>query len=66
MSDNQKLPDDLVKILQAMPEKGMGYHVVTVTMKDGRIFPNRVVMNSELLIVQEEEDLEVKDIDTIT
>ena len=45
----RKLPEKWIKVLTNTPETGMGYHVVNIKTKDGRIF-KRTVMNCEQLI----------------
>lgn len=40
-----ELPPNWIKWLVQQPETGMGYHVVTVILKDGRSF-ERVVVDS--------------------
>ena len=32
-----------IEQLRSQPETGMGYQVVTITLKDGRVFPQTVV-----------------------
>ncbi len=39
----------LAQKLSRLPEAGMGYHLVEVTLKDGRRLHNLVVLNSEFL-----------------
>lgn len=53
--------DDLLK----QPETGMGYQIVKVILKSGKILVQHKVLNSELLILDENENNVIKDIDRI-
>jgi hypothetical protein len=55
-----KLSERWTKELTAQPETGMGYQVVSITLKDGRILDDIVITNSERLEPEEwflEEDI---------
>jgi hypothetical protein len=39
-----------------MPESGMGYQKIDITLKSGRIIPNLIVLNSEHCEASEEFD----------
>ena len=43
----------------------MGYQIVKVILKSGRILVQHKVLNSELLILDENENIVIKDIDRI-
>ena len=44
------LPEKFIKKLQWFPESGMGYHLVDVELKDGRILSKLTVLNSSILV----------------
>lgn len=48
-----------------LPENGMGYQIVKVILKSGKILHQHKVLNSELLMLDENEKISVKDIDKI-
>jgi hypothetical protein len=60
-----KLPDTFINILINLPENGMGYQIVKVILKSGEILREHKVLNSELLMLEENENITVKDIDKI-
>jgi hypothetical protein len=51
--------------LTNLPENGMGYQIVKVILKSGKILHQHKVLNSELLMLDENENISVKDIDKI-
>lgn len=60
-----ELTKDLQDIIKNHPEKGMGYHIVDLVLKNGRVMNNRKVLNSSILILNPDETLNVDDIDDI-
>lgn len=60
-----KLPDNFINRLVNLPETGMGYQIVKVILKSGKILYQHKVLNSELLMLEENENITVKDIDNI-
>ena len=60
-----KLSDNFKNILVNLPENGMGYQIVKVILKSGRILVQHKVLNSELMILEENENIVIKDIDKI-
>jgi hypothetical protein len=60
-----KFPDSFINILVKLPENGMGYQIVKVILKSGKILHQHKVINSELLMLEENENITTKDIDTI-
>jgi hypothetical protein len=60
-----KLPDSFINILANLPENGMGYQIVKVILKSGKVLYQHKVLNSELLMLEETENISVKDIDKI-
>ena len=60
-----KLSDSLINILVELPENGMGYQIVKVILKSGVVLHKHKVINSELLILEEDEYITLIDIDKI-
>jgi len=60
-----ELTKDLQDIIKDHPEKGMGYHIVNLVLKNGRVMNNRKVLNSSILILNPDETLNVDYIDDI-
>ena len=60
-----KLSDSFINILVNLPESGMGYQLVKVILKSGIVLHQHKVLNSELLMLEENENITVKDIDKI-
>lgn len=48
-----------------IPEKGMGYHLVNVFLKNGKILSKHKVLNSSILILEPNEDIKIEDIEKI-
>lgn len=65
MNSKIKLPEIFVKILSSLPEQGMGYQIVTITLKNGIRLINRIVTNSCYLILSENEKINPSDIQKI-
>ncbi len=65
VSRSLKLPDSFINILVNLPESGMGYQIVKVILKSGQILHQHKVLNSEILMLEENENITVKDIDKI-
>ena len=60
-----KLSDSFTNILVDLPETGMGYQIVKVILRSGKILHQHKVLNSEFLMLEENENIAVKDIDKI-
>jgi hypothetical protein len=60
-----KLPDSFINSLLNLPENGMGYQIVKVILKSGKILRQHKVLNSELLMLEGNENITVKDIEKI-
>jgi len=60
-----KLTDSFIHVLVNLPESGMGYQLVNVILKSGKVLHKLKVLNSELLLLEENENISVKDIDKI-
>jgi hypothetical protein len=60
-----KLPDNFINILVNLPESGMGYQIVKVILKSGKVLHQHKVFNSELLQLEGDENITIKEIDKI-
>lgn len=60
-----KLSDRLINILVNLPETGMGYQMVKVILKSGKVLCQHKVLNSELLMLEDNENIAVRDIEKI-
>lgn len=60
-----KLSDNFISILVNLPETGMGYQIVKVILRSGKILHQQRVLHSEFLMLDENEIIAVKDIDNI-
>jgi hypothetical protein len=67
MSNNVKLRlrERHIALLQALPEQGMGYHLVNVKLKNGNVLKSKFIFNSMYLQLDECEVVSTDDIDTI-
>ena len=60
-----KLPESFINKLINLPETGMGYQIVKVIMRSGKILHGQKVLNSEFLMLEENENIYIKDIEKI-
>ena len=60
-----KLSENLIQALVNLPESGMGYQIVKVFLKSGKVLSHKKVLNSKLLILEKSEDLKANDIGKI-
>ena len=60
-----KLPESFINKLINLPESGMGYQIVKVIMRSGKILHGQKVLNSEFLMLEENENIYIKDIEKI-
>ena len=60
-----KLPDSFINILIDLPESGMGYQIVKVILRNGKILHRHKVINSELLMLEGNEHIQAIDIANI-
>ncbi len=60
-----KLSDSFINILVNLPENGMDYQIVKVILKSGKILHQHKVINSSLLMLEENENIIEKDIEKI-
>lgn len=61
-----KLTKNWIDYLVSVPESGMGYQIVDVTLKDGRVLKDVVVFNAEeLKLPPEHKDINMDDVQDI-
>ena len=65
VSRELKLPDSFINILVNLPESGMGYQIVKVILKSGQVLYQHKVFNSEILVLEENENISINDIEKI-
>ena len=61
MGKQLMLKQELIDYLLKMPEKGMGFHKVDITLKNGALLKDRIVFNSSYLQLNESEDVNNED-----
>jgi len=57
-----KLPDSFIDILVNLPETEMGYQIVKVILRNGKVLHGQKVLNSELLMLEKDELIQARDI----
>jgi hypothetical protein len=60
-----KLPESFVTKLINLPESGMGYQVVKIILRSGKVLHRQKVINSEYLMLEGNQDFLVNDIKNI-
>ena len=60
-----QLPVRFTKQLTKLPETGMGYQLVKVVLKNGLILNDHKVLNSSVLILNQDEKLTIEEIASI-
>jgi hypothetical protein len=60
-----KLPKKFSNVLNELPETGMGYQIVDVQLKSGKWLNEKQVYNSEILVVEDTDSIQSRDISTI-
>ncbi len=60
-----KLLKNQIDLLVNLPETGMGYHIVDIKLKDGRIFKEKVVFNSTYLQIDDKGKIDPNEIEAI-
>lgn len=65
MTQRIKLPEKFVNHLVSFPENGMGYQVVKVFLANGSILHNLKVINSSLLLIEQNMQLKKHEIEKI-
>lgn len=51
-----KLTKEWIKHINSIPESGMGYQIVDISLRDGRLLKNILVINSKEIELQKEND----------
>ncbi|HEX4877881.1 MAG TPA: hypothetical protein VFV31_14485 [Chitinophagaceae bacterium] len=51
------LPEKFINLLVNLPENGMGYQLVKIFLKDGKVLRKHKVINSSVLILEEKETI---------
>jgi hypothetical protein len=57
-----KLSENFINALVNLPETGMGYQIVKVILKSGKVLYHSKVLNSEVLMLNGNEDIGINDI----
>jgi hypothetical protein len=65
MENKLELDKKYIDFLSSLPEQGMGYQIIDVTLKSGKIFKKRVVLNSTFLKLDHNESISNDDIEKI-
>jgi small nuclear ribonucleoprotein (snRNP)-like protein len=60
-----KLSNSFINKLVNLPETGMGYQTVKVILKNGKTLHRHKVLNAQLLMLEENENITIKDIEKI-
>jgi predicted RNA-binding protein len=53
------------ELLIKLPETGMGYQLVDITMKDGSIYQNKTIINGQFLEIDLDENIRIELIEKI-
>lgn len=56
------LPEKFVNYLIDLPESGMGYQLVKIFLKDGKILRKHKVLNSSVLLLEDKEKINLSQI----
>lgn len=65
MTSKVELPTNLIDKLSDLPEQGMGYQIVDVFLKSGKILTDRRVVNSTYLLLLKNEIIKTSDIEFV-
>jgi hypothetical protein len=65
MKSTFKIPEKFVHQLVKLPESGMGYQLVKVFLSDGKILRKRKILNSSILILEPDENINSSEIEKI-
>ncbi|MDX1910237.1 MAG: hypothetical protein SFV22_02065 [Saprospiraceae bacterium] len=60
-----QLTKEQTDFLSNLPEQGMGYQIVDIKLKDGKVLNEKLVFNSTILQLDTDELIDPLDIDTI-
>lgn len=65
MNEKLKIPEKFIHQLVKLPESGMGYQLVKVFLSNGKILRKHKVLNSSLLLLEQNEHISPFDIERI-
>lgn len=65
LQNHVELTEEFKSQLLDLPETGMGFHIVDIILKNGRVLQNRTILNSEKLILNTDEVLDPNQIEEI-
>ena len=65
LSNQIEIPIDLQEIIKDHPERGMGYHIVNLILKNSRVLNDRKILNGKILVLYPDEIIDVNDIEDI-
>jgi len=57
MENKVKLKQEHIDLLSNLPESGMGYQIADITLKDGTVLVERIILNSSYLKLNDSEVL---------
>ncbi len=60
-----QLSNKCTSFLIKLPENGMGYQLVKVVLKNGKILRNHKVLNCSMLLLEKNESLNTEDIEIL-
>jgi hypothetical protein len=60
-----ELSRNFADYLSNQPEKGMGYQIVDVILKNGDVLVDRIILNSEFLELKPSDEIKLDDINKI-
>lgn len=60
-----ELKKEHINYLLEFPESGMGYQIIDLTLKDGQQLKNRIVLNSQFLLLEDNENIDPDSIDKV-
>lgn len=60
-----RIKDEHIQYLMKLPESGMGYQIVDLSLKNGQLLKKRIVLNSQLLLLENGEDIDPENIDKL-
>jgi hypothetical protein len=64
-SQQIRLSNHFVDLLVRLPENGMGYQLVKIFLKNGTVLSKHKVLNSSILVLNENESISEEDIEKI-
>lgn len=65
LQNHIELPEDFKSQLVDLPESGMGFHIVDILLKSGRVLKNRTVLNGSKLLLNPDEVLDINEIEEV-